>query len=104
MNTAEAAAAAGVITFAVWQLHTAYTNTAPPLADLRNAARDDDATLLHLLDADATVGAVAGIAGVAASVLTRSWVPVGIVALTYGALVWYHHAALNGAPPIQGDI
>ena len=102
LNTAEAAAAAGVITFAVWQLHTAYTNTAPSLSDLRDAD-PHSGEFLHLIDADITVGMVAAIAGVSASLLTKSWVPVGIVSLAYGALVWYHHSALNGPAPYQGE-
>jgi hypothetical protein len=87
--------------FAVWQLVATYTHMAPTLGDLRTNHADDTEHRQRLLDADMCVGGTSLLAGIAATWISRSWVP---IALVLGAFAWvsfYHHAALSGPTPEQ---
>lgn len=93
---AEEAGLVGLVGFAVWQLHNAYTDMAPDLHALREANGDDVKPRQQLLDTDVCVGGIALLAGVAASWLMRSPVPILLMGLAFVLVSGYHHAVLNG--------
>lgn len=85
MARAEDAAAAALTGLAVWELARTYHQTAPDLGSLRKAQRDDVEHRQRLLDADLTVGGLALLVGVTAAWISKSWVPLVVVAL---AFIW----------------
>lgn len=93
-------AVVAVLGFSIWEVHKAYTAAVPGMTTLRECDPNDKGTLLqHLVDADITVGGVAILAGLAASVMTRSLVPLILIGGTYGILAYYHHAVLSAPRP-----
>ena len=94
----ELAAAAGLTTFALWQLHTAYTDHAPDFETLRHATPGDPDVRQALLDADLSVGSFALLAGLVASLIARSWLPLAVIVAGFGLLTVEHHLLLRGAP------
>lgn len=97
----EPVAAAGLVGVALWQLAEAYRETAPKLGELRRADRDCVDHRQRLLDADLLVGGLALLAGGAASWLTRSWVPIVIVAAGYAWVSCWHHLVMGSLTPDQ---
>lgn len=98
-------AVVALLSFAVWETRKAYNDAVPPLSDLRSASPGSAQHFVnaqHLLDADMTVGLVAIIAGISASLFMRSFLPILLVGGTYGALCFYHHAVLS-APSPEGN-
>jgi hypothetical protein len=95
----EGTAAAGLVGVALWSLATAYRETAPQLGELRRAERDDVDHRQRLRDADLTVGGLALLAGLSASLLIRSVVPVVIVAAGFAWISGLHHIVLAGLRP-----
>ena len=79
----------------VWSANDAYREACPTLKELRDAPANDPATLQRLIDADITVGIPAIIAGIVASVVMKSFMPVGIVILACLAIAAYHHSILS---------
>ena len=86
----------GLVGFAVWQCRDAYTDMAPDLHELRNAS--DPAQILtlsqSLLDTDICVGGVALLAGIASSILTKSWIPIALLFGAFAICSGYHHMVL----------
>ncbi len=105
MEKMELNAALALTGFALYQLHGAYTKNAPALQELREAKPGDFRCRQQLLDADVSIGGLAFIAGITASVFSRSYLPIGMVAVGFAWIAWYHHGALSGASPrdILGD-
>lgn len=101
MPRMEPFAAAAVVGVALWEMTRAYQRSAPPLAELRRADRDDVDTRQRLLDADLLVGGLALLAGGTASWLTRSVVPVAIVAAALAWVSGWHHAVMGSITPQQ---
>jgi len=101
MRRMEPVAAAALVGVALWELCRAYRETAPPLADLRNAHRDCVEHRQRLLDADLMVGGLALLAGATASWLTRSWVPLSIVVIGFAWVSGWHHLVLGSLTPNQ---
>lgn len=99
LTQVDAPVAVGIAGLAVWSLYSNYTNTAPSLADLRTALPDETALRQQLLDCDVLVGSTALLAGGAVGYMTRSMVPVILVALAFAVVSYYHHAALRGPTP-----
>jgi hypothetical protein len=97
----ETATAAGLVGVALWQLVECYRDTAPPLGELRRADRDCVDTRQRLLDADLLTGGLALLAGGAASWLTRSWVPLLLVAAGYAWVSFWHHSVQRDVTPDQ---
>lgn len=95
----EPVAAAGLVGVALWQLAEAYRGTAPALGDLRRADRNCVDHRQRLLDADLLVGGLAILAGGAASWLTKSWVPVAIVAVGFAWVSGFHHLVMGSLTP-----
>lgn len=87
--------------FAVWQLMSAYTDMAPSLGDLRSLDGTSTEPRQQLLDADMCVGGLALAAGLSATWLSKSWVPLALVLGTFAWVSYYHHAALRGPTPQQ---
>lgn len=96
MVTAEEAGLVGLVGFAVWQLHEAYTDMAPDLHALRECDPFDLRPRQQLMDTDVCVGGIALLAGGAASWLMRSPLPLALMALAFVLVSGYHHAVLNG--------
>lgn len=93
--------AAGLVGVALWQLAEAYRSTAPSLGELRRADRDCVDHRQRLLDADIQVGGLALLVGGAASWLTRSWVPVVLVAAGFAWVSGWHHVVMADLTPDQ---
>lgn len=85
--------------FAVWQLVSTYTDMAPSIGDLRGSLHHDTDARQRLMDADMCVGGIALLAGIAATWLSKSWVPLALVVGAFAWVSWYHHAALSGPTP-----
>lgn len=79
----------------VWSFNNAYRDAAPSLKELRDAPANDNDTFQKLIDADITVGIPAVIAGVVASWVMRSWLPIGVVIVACVAVAGYHHSILS---------
>lgn len=88
---------AGVV---VWQVHSAYSSTAPSLADLRDSHRDTTASRQALLDCDVLVGGLTFAAGGLAWWATGSVVPMLLIAASFLAVAGYYHVVLHG-PTVQ---
>lgn len=101
MQRMDAAAAAGLVGVALWQLAGAYRDAAPSLGELRRADRDCVDHRQRLLDADLMVGGLALLAGSAASWLMRSWVPLAIVATGFAWVSGWHHLVMSSLTPDQ---
>lgn len=95
----EHTAAAGIIGVALWQLHEAYAKTAPSMTELRRADGDCVDRRQRLRDADWLCGGLALIAGAAASWLTKSWVPLALVAAGFAWVSGWHHLVLASPTP-----
>ena len=91
-------AAAALTAVVVWEVVRCYTSNAPSLSDLRDSAYEVQSRQ-KLLDADMMVGGVALMAGVAASWLSRSWIPFVLVAGVFAYTSGYHHLVLKGSTP-----
>lgn len=83
----------------VWQVHSAYTSTAPSLADLRDAHRDDTGSRQALMDCDILIGGLVVASGAIAWWATRSVVPAVLVALSFVAVAGYYHT-VQRAPTV----
>ena len=93
-------AVVAVLGFSIWEVHKAYSAAVPNMSVLRECPPGDKGALLqHLVDADITVGGITLLAGIAASVMTRSFVPLILIGGTYGILAYYHHAVLAAPNP-----
>lgn len=95
-------AVVAVLGFSIWEVHKAYTGAVPSMGELRECVPGSArarAYSQHLLDADITVGGVALFAAIAASILTRSILPVLLISGTYGILAYYHHSVLLAPQP-----
>lgn len=95
--------AAAITGFAVWELQRSYTGVAPTLAELRDASNDATLWRQRLLDADICTGGLAALAGVSASLLSQSWIPVLVIGAAMVWISYYHHAVLDGMTPVQID-
>ena len=81
----------------IFTVSQAYRETAPTLTELRESA-GSDFTLQRLVDADVTVGIPVLIAGIVASWLMKSWLPLAILGLAFLAMGGYHHSILSDQP------
>jgi hypothetical protein len=97
----ESTAAAALVGLALWELARTYEEHAPKLGELRNGDRDSLEFRQRLLDADITVGGLALLVGGTASWLTRSWIPVVIVALGFAWISGLHHLVQGSYTPDQ---
>lgn len=93
--------AAALTSFGVWEIYKAYTGSAPKISALRESG-NDVLESQQLLDADIMVGGVAFLAGVTASWLSKSSLPLVIIMVTFLWLCLYHHLVLKG--PTTGDL
>src|SRR5690348_6774045 len=96
-TTVKNMAVVGLIGFAVWECRKAYTDMAPSLHELRTATSLGSVTRYRqaLLDTDICIGSVVVLAGIAASVLMRSVIPIALLFGTFGILSVYHHLVLG---------
>lgn len=95
-------AAIAISAFAMYQMSTQYTSIAPKLSELRDSDSDSLSRRQQLLDADLLVGGIAILAGITASVLSRSFVPLVTALIGFGWLSYWHHA-VQAAPPVSDD-
>lgn len=101
MDSIAATAAAGIVGVALWELHAAYAKTAPSMTELRRTEGAGVDGRQRLRDADLMCGGLAVLAGAAASWLTRSWVPIALVAAGFLWVSGWHHWVLAGFTPEQ---
>lgn len=94
----ETGAATAVVGLAAYQLWDAWNKNAPSLAELRAAGGHDLGTAQQLLDAEMTVGTLAGIIGLTFLALTGRWNVLLIMVLIFATLSLWHHAVLNSDP------
>lgn len=95
MATFDVSAGVAIGGLAVWELHKAYREMAPSLADLRGSSPD---SLLHrnaVLDADISVGSISALAGASVSILTHKWEPLALVLTAFAVTSLYYHMVLN---------
>lgn len=78
----------------MFSANDAYTKVSPEVSDLRDANPGDPIVSARLLDADISVGIPVVLAGVIASWLMKSWLPLGILLLAFVATAGYHHSQL----------
>lgn len=97
----ETGAAVGVVGLAVVQAMSMYREACPPLSEIRMAPVADYEMRQRLLDADIYGGIAVLIIGGAASVLTRSAVPVVLGSSGLLLLSVYHRSVLNSPSPRQ---
>jgi hypothetical protein len=95
--------AAAITGFGVWQVYGAYTGIAPSLKELRESGHDETCQRQRLMDAGITVGGTALLAACVGSWLSRSWVPLIIIAATLGWVMHCHYQALKGPTPDDID-
>lgn len=91
-TTVALAAAAG----GVWAIHSAWSTSAPSLADLRGAGPDDVTMHTQLRDCSILVGGLALLAGSVVSIAVHRIWPVLLMGAAFALLWWTHHAALTG--------
>jgi len=85
-------AAIAVISFAVLEVFRTYQNTAPRLADVRKARKDDWEMAQLLLDADVMTGILVVIMGIAGLFLMQRKYPLVFLVVTWGLVSWYYHS------------
>lgn len=95
--------AAALTGFAVWELQKCYVGMAPTLTELRDANGDATEWRQKLLDADMCTGGLALLAGGVASWLSKSYVPLLVVAAAMLWISFYHRTVLAGLTPNQID-
>lgn len=95
--------AAAITGFAVWELQRAYCEVAPSLSELRDSSKDATVWRQRLMDADFYTGGLALLAGVTASWLSKSWIPVAVLGLAMVWISYFHHAVLDGMTPLEID-
>lgn len=101
---AEPAAAAAVVSIATVAIFQLWQNTAPPLAELRLTTHDrtdptNYAMRQRLLDADFTVGSLAGIVGLGMLAYSREWKILLLMGVSFTVLSGWYHSVLNSTPP-----
>lgn len=87
--------AIGLTSFGVYEVFSNYRDTAPTLNELHMAEPGDIHYGQRLMDSDLLVGGVAGIAAVGAAFLSKSWLPLVVVAITFLGISLYYHAVYN---------
>jgi len=81
--------------FALWEMYAHYRDTAPKLCDLRDSSGDAVRPRQELLDADLLVGGLTFLAAGAASLLSKSWVPLALGSVGFGLVSLYYHQVLS---------
>lgn len=94
MNVDATAALIGVSTFQLWN---AWNQTAPSLAELRSAQPGDDVHQ-RLMDATYQVGGLVAMIGVAFGIVSGDWTAFLLMALIFGALVFWSYQVLDAFP------
>ena len=87
--------AATALIMLIFEGTKAYDSATPDLRELREAPANDPDTLQTLVDADITVGIPVLLAGVVASVVMRSWLPIVVTTVAMLAVGGYHHSILS---------
>lgn len=89
-------AAVGLSGFGIWQLSGLYNDMAPNLGDLRKASPDDPTMNAQLQDANLTTGVMALLAGVLASYMAGTYLPLLVIGSVWATLALMHHRVLKG--------
>lgn len=85
-------AAIAVISFSVLEVFRMYQSTAPKLADVRAAKKDDWKVSQQLLDADVMTGGLVVIMGLAGLFLMNRKYPLVFLFITWIAVSYYYHS------------
>jgi hypothetical protein len=100
LPSVELGAAIGISAFGIYQMHSQYQSVAPKLSDLRSADSDSLKNQQALMDADFLVGGMGLLAGLTASILSRSWIPLVTTVLAFAWLTYWYHA-VQKAPSVD---